>query len=198
MPIKVGMGGLFEPEEGNSGGRWTKFDQNFVGSAAISCAYKLDLMQDYFEVGFIAEKKPFIDQNAKPGFREGLWRFDCGELWLSNPEMGRYVEINLAPNGDWWSCVFTSPRLRDLQTDPPQCITEGYPGKDGWFAKLKISRDEIERCLGSTENLVGNVTLVLDGCDHPDEKLENLHSIVPLGAHDFHRPQDWVPLSNLI
>ena len=28
--------------------------------------------------------------------------------------------------------------------------------------------------------------------------LENLHSIVELGAVDFHRPQDWIPLVELV
>ena len=198
MPIKVAAGGLFDPGEDDSGGRWTQFDHNFVGAASIPCAYKLDLLQDCIEVSFLSQNEPFTDTTVKPGFFEGLWRFDCGELWLANPESGRYIEFNLAPTGDWWTCVFVSPRVRDFETDPPQCVTEGYRNKSAWFAKLKISRTEVERCIGNSENLIGNVTLVLGGCDHPDERLENLHSIVPLGAVDFHRPQDWVPLSNLI
>lgn len=198
MPTRIATDGFYEPE-GEIGGRWSKFDQNFSGASTISCAYKLDLLSDQIEVSFLAEKEPYIGQPLrKPGFNEGLWRYDCGELWLANPETGRYIEFNLAPNGDWWTCVFTTLRKRDLSTSPPQCKTEVHLSKSAWFAKLTVSQEEIERCLGTSENLVGNVTLVLDGCDHPDEKLENLHSAVPLGAHDFHRPQDWVPLSDLI
>ena len=198
MTTRVALGG-FEPNDQESGGRWTQFNLNFVGPALFSSAYKLDLHESFIRIGFITEKDPYILPNDQPpGFREGLWRADCGELWLANPGSVRYLEINLAPNGDWWACVFSSPRTRDFGTEPPQCSTENFVSANAWYVWINLPKAEIERCLGTSENLVGNVTLVLGGCDHPDEKLENLHSIVQLGAHDFHRPQDWVPLSNLI
>jgi hypothetical protein len=163
-------------------------------------AYRLLVTELGLEVAFTAQKVPLIIELTQEGqYFEGLWKADCGELWLACPENGRYIELNLGANGAWWSCAFSSPRVRDLECRPPLCIeikTEALG--QYWQASLTLPWSEIFRCLQSEEAPVGNVTLVLGGCPDVDAPLENLHSAVPLGAVDFHRPQDWVPLSNLI
>lgn len=137
---------------------------------------------------------------AKPNqYFEGLWRGDCGELWLASSESSRYIEVNLAPNGAWWTCVFSSPRIRDINCPSPQCQDlQSEALGQYWQASLTLPWTEIFRCLQSEEPPVANVTIVLGGCPDHDAPHENLHSAVPLGAVDFHRPQDWVPLSDLI
>jgi hypothetical protein len=180
-------------------GAWVPFDASFAGPPKEHAAFKLDIEADFIEVTFFAPGPPFFCLEVGPSdFHEGLWRFDCGELWLCNPENGRYLELNLAPNGAFWSCVFALPRLRDGDIKSPLCLTRSITDMEGWFSTLTISRSEIERSLGTFDGLIGNVTLILGGCPDVDAPLENLHSAVPLGAVDFHRPQDWVPLSNLI
>ena len=180
-------------------GQWVPFESSFAGSPKEHAAYKLDIEEDFFEITFFAPGPQFFCLDVGPSdFHEGLWRYDCGELWLGNPENGRYLELNLAPNGAFWSCVFTLPRLRDSETRSPLCLTRAMTDMEGWFSTITISRTEVERCLGTSENLIGNVTLILCGCPDVDAPLQNLHSMAELGAIDFHRPQDWVPLSNLI
>ncbi len=204
---KIGIAtlvGKFEIESISNGfeamSDWQMFTTSFSGPSNHECAYRLLVAEDGLQVSFLAKKPPLIIDLAQPNqFCEGLWRGDCGELWLASLESSRYIEVNLAPNGAWWTCVFSSPRIRDLDCPPPQSQNlQSESLGQYWQASLVLPWTEVFRCLQSKEAPLANVTLVLGGCDHPDEKLENLHSIVSLGAHDFHRPQDWVPLSNLI
>lgn len=46
-------------------------------------------------------------------FVEGLWEKDVAELFFKSDTSDAYQEINLAPNGDWWSARFTGYRIRD-------------------------------------------------------------------------------------
>jgi hypothetical protein len=48
---------------------------------------------------------------APGNFLAELWRHDVAELFIADPASGRYFEFNLAPNGAWWSCEFTAPRV---------------------------------------------------------------------------------------
>ena len=179
---------------------WKPFRKSFAGNANYDGAYRLLVTELGLEVAFIAQKAPVVIELTQKGqYFEGLWKADCGELWLANLENGRYIEINLGANGAWWSCTFSSPRIRDLDCQPPQCVeikTESI-GRH-WQASIVVPWLEIFRCLQSEDAPMANVTLILGGCPDTNAPLENLHSIVPLGAVDFHRPQDWVPLSNLI
>ena len=179
---------------------WRAFEQSFAGQAVHSGAYRLLVTEAGLQVGFVAKKPPVIIELANLNeFYEGLWRADCGELWLASPVNGRYIEVNLGPNGAWWACVFSSNRIRDLACPPPACtdiLTEALG--QFWQASLVVPWEDIFRCLQSEEAPTAIVTLILNGCPDVDPPLENLHSAVPLGAVDFHRPQDWVPLSNLI
>ncbi len=178
---------------------WQPILKSFAGSCKPFFSYKLNLDEEGIHVFFNGLKPPYFNEKNVPYmFIEGLWKWDCGELWICNAESGRYIELNLSPDGCWWSCVFALPRLRDSEIKPPHCVPDTVFDENAWFANLKISWDEIERCLGSRENLIGNVTLVEGGCPDKNPPLENLHSVVDLGAVDFHRPQDWVPLVDLV
>jgi hypothetical protein len=179
---------------------WRTFPNSFAGPAAYDGAYRLLVTELGLEVSFIAQKVPLmLEMTQKGDYFEGLWRADCGEIWFGCIENGRYIEINLGANGAWWSCAFLSPRVRDLECTPPQCenIKTDLLGRH-WQASMVVPWLEIFRCLQSEDSPVANVTLILGGCPDKNPPLENLHSIVPLGAVDFHRPQDWVPLSDLI
>jgi len=173
------------------------FQENLAGSALKSGQYELVKGGASWRATFQSFEPTFC--SSEEGFVEGLWRFDCGELFLLQPTTGRYLEINLAPNGAWWSCVFSGVRVRDCETLSPQLehITADR-SENGWRASFDLSWREIERCLGSAENLLGNVTLILGGCPDANPPLENLHSIAKLGAVDFHRPHEWLALNELL
>lgn len=178
---------------------WQPILKSFAGPSKPFYGYKLDLNDDEIHVHFSGLKPPYYNKNTIPySFVEGLWRYDCGELWICNPKNGRYIELNLAPNGCWWSCVFALPRLRDGKMQVPRCVPDSTWDEHAWFANMKISWEEVERCIGSRQDLIGNITLVEDGCPDKSPPLENLHSVVDLGAVDFHRPEDWVPLVDLV
>ncbi|MBS1703757.1 MAG: hypothetical protein JST12_18985 [Armatimonadetes bacterium] len=180
-------------------GNWRGFETSFAGPPKAEAAYKIDIDDETIKVSFMSPLPAFYDTPYEPSeFIEGLWRWDCGEFWLFNPATGRYLEFNLSPTGAKWACVFVSPRVRADGTPPPKTRTEAWPGPNGWVATISIRHEEIQRCLGPSDGLRANATIILGGCPDEDPPLENLHSAVPLGAVDFHRPQDWVPLTKLI
>ena len=128
---------------------WRMFQTSFGGLPKAGCAYRILDTNDGLEIGFIAKEPPFIiDLTQHNQFYEGLWRADCGELWLASSESDRYIEINLGPNGAWWTCVFSSARTRDLTCSPPLCteIKSEILG-EFWQASLVVSWPEIFRCL---------------------------------------------------
>ncbi len=178
---------------------WRQFETSFAGPPKHEAAYRIQDDGTGMLVSFMASKTPLeLKMSFLDFIVEGLWRADCGELWLYSPSTGRYIEINVAPNGAWWACVFSAPRLRDEECERPKCDTTRADSKSGWLSTIYVSWDEIRRCLQSTEDLHANVTLILDGCPDVDPPLENLHSAVKLGAVDFHRPHEWVPLADLM
>ena len=174
-----------------------QFHSSFGGPANVEAVCGLAATEDVLLVHFRVQAIPYYNPEFTAGvYREGLWRYDCGELWLASPETGRYIELNLAPNGAWWSMVFRVARQRDLNCAPPACVTESQIREEQWEASLRISWSEINRCLGDKGIPTANVTLVLGGCPDGDVPPENLHSIVDLRGErpDFHRPQDWTRL----
>ena len=78
-----------------------------------------------------------------PGqFQAELWRHDVAELFIADPVSGRYFEFNLAPNGAWWSCEFTAPRVRAEEMDivMPDVATFSDMAPDGaWVAAMAHS-----------------------------------------------------------
>ena len=145
---------------------WHPFLTSFAGKSTFECAYRLLVTAAGLQVSFLAKKPPVVIDLAQPSqYFEGLWRGDCGELWLASSESSRYIEVNLAPNGAWWTCVFSSPRNRDLDCPPPQCQNlQSESLGQYWQSSLTLPWDEIFRCLHSEEPPFANVTIVLDGC----------------------------------
>lgn len=131
---------------------------------------------------------------ARPGrFTPELWKHDVAELFLTDPTSGRYFEFNLAPNGAWWSCEFTGPRVRAEQVEIafPEVATFAELAPDGgWVAALAIPRDLLEARLDFGERTRLNVAFILGS---PEQRFL---SAVDLGggAPDFHRPEKFGPL----
>ncbi|MEY3894733.1 MAG: hypothetical protein RLZZ214_252 [Verrucomicrobiota bacterium] len=139
---------------------------------------------------FIANHRQpaLVHPQARPGaFLPELWQHDVAELFLADPLSGRYFEFNLAPNGAWWSCEFTAPRVRAeaVEIAMPEVATFSELSPDGsWLAAMAIPRDLLEARLdfGPTTRL--NVTMILES---PRQKFL---SALPLGGEvpDFHQP----------
>lgn len=172
------------------------FLRSIGGEAKKRGDYAFNVQDNVIELGFKSYESPYVSDAT--GFHEGLWHFDCGELFLLQPATGRYLEINLAPNGAWWSCVFTDVRQRAADIMPPQVeVWSDSVTEAGWSAGFRLPMVEVERCLGSSKGLSGNITLILGGCPDRQVTLENLHSVAKLGAVDFHQPHEWLTLSDL-
>lgn len=135
-------------------------------------------------------------------FIEGLWTGDCAELFLSNPNTGFYIELNLSPVGSWWFCAFTAPHCRLLECAvPPGVITtasiptsSGAP--DNWSASLTIPLLSLPLELEFDPHFTtGNVTFCLhDNIRRPNKEL--FFSYYKLGDNtltspNFHIPQKW-------
>jgi hypothetical protein len=85
---------------------------------------------------------------ARPGrFTPELWKHDVAELFLTDPTSGRYFEFNLSPNGAWWSCEFTAPRVRAEPVEiafPEVATFAELAPNGGWVAAMAIPRDLLE------------------------------------------------------
>jgi hypothetical protein len=129
-----------------------------------------------------------LHPKARPGlFQAELWQYDVAELFLADPSTGRYFEFNLAPNGAWWSCEFTAPRVRADEVDiaMPDVTTFSELAPDGaWLAAMRIPLDLLQARLdfGATTRM--NVSFILGA---PQAQLI---SATPLpGEPDFHQPE---------
>jgi hypothetical protein len=130
-----------------------------------------------------------LHPQARPGdFQVGLWDYDVAELFIADPVSGRYFEFNLAPNGAWWCCEFTAPRVRAEEIDiaMPEVATFADLAPDGaWVAAMAIPLDLLRARLDFGPRSRVNVTMILG---FPDRQFL---SVAALGGTepDFHQPR---------
>ncbi|GHC54759.1 hypothetical protein [Roseibacillus persicicus] len=124
---------------------------------------------------------------SSPGeFVPELWRYDVAEIFFLEPS-GRYLEINLAPNGAWWARWFGKVRQAESeQPDFQEVVTESKLGADSWEASILLP-DSLFSDIGG---LRFNVTFILNS------PRQTFHSLAKLpGAEpDFHQPDHFLPL----
>lgn len=148
------------------------------------------LAQDGQRLWFIAShtKAAQIHPSARPGkFQAELWKYDVAELFLADPKSGRYFEFNLSPNGAWWSCEFTAPRVRHFKEDfpMPELATFAELAPDGsWTAAMAIPLDILKARIDFSPETKGNVTFILNS---PDQRFLTA-SDLGNGEPDFHLP----------
>lgn len=154
------------------------------------------LVRDPRRLWFIAHhrKAAMLHPQARPGkFQPELWKYDVAELFLADPESGRYFEFNLSPNGAWWSCEFTAPRVRAEETDIPfpETATFADLAADGsWVTAMALPLDLLEARIGFGETTRGNVTFILDS---PDQRFLTA-SVLGECEPDFHLPRSFPAL----
>lgn len=154
------------------------------------------LAKDEERLWFIAGRSApaTIHPQARPGkFQAELWKYDVAELFLGDPKTGRYLELNLAPNGAWWTCEFTGPRQRldEMDRIMPDVETHADLAPDGaWLVAAALPLDILRARIGFGPETVGNVTFILNS---PDQIF--LTAVPPTpGEPDFHRPDAWKTL----
>lgn len=82
-----------------------------------------------------------VHPSSSPGvFQAELWKHDVAEFFLAHPTNGHYLEINLSPNGGWWSCLFRAPLKPLLETNEPapEVTAEATINDDGWDVHLSL------------------------------------------------------------
>ena len=176
---------------------WGELDVSLFGLAKDLNGMLLDapaafsLATDTQHLWFIANhRKPaLVHPQARPGaFQAELWKYDVAELFLSDPVSGRYFEFNLSPNGAWWTCEFTGPRLRADAVDivMPEVATFSELSADGsWLAAMAIPLDLLRARLDFGAETRINVTMILES---PQQRFLSAN---PLGGGepDFHQPE---------
>lgn len=149
------------------------------------------LATDPSHLWFIANHRQpaLLHPKARPGgFQAELWRYDVAELFLAHPASGRYFEFNLAPNGAWWTCEFTAPRVRAevAEIAMPEVATFAELAPDGsWLAAMAIPLDLLRARLDFGPATGANVTMILSS---PEQRFFSAAALGP-GEPDFHQPR---------
>lgn len=135
-----------------------------------------------------------IHPQARPGaFVAELWRHDCAELFLAEPESGRYLEFNLAANGAWWSAEFAAPRQRadDLDIAFPEVGTFAELSPEGgWMCAMAIPLDLLDARIGFGEHSRINVNFITRS---PAQQFLSATKL-PGDEPDFHQPAHFSPV----
>lgn len=175
---------------------WGELDVPLMGLAndmqgvALEAPAAFSLVMDARYLWFMAHHRQpaVVHPKARPGvFQAELWQYDVAELFLADPKSGRYLELNLAPNGAWWSCEFTAPRVRAEEVDVamPEVATFAEMSPDGsWLAAMAIPLDLLQARVGFGEGTRANVTMMLES---PRQRFVSAVDL-GVGVPDFHQP----------
>lgn len=188
-----------QPQPGRLAQHWVQGGQLAV--PALSPLAGLDLRADGMAV-FAAAMKPGpldVFQPKQHEFVAGLWNGNVVELFLGNPDNGRYLEVHLAPTGQWWACVFTAVRVREVETGRPLPlgVVQHHRDKAGrrWQASVQVPASVICQLLGARDfmRLRGNLTAIT----RPITGQPCYFSLAPLSGvkPDFHQPDAWLELT---
>ncbi|MBK1881891.1 hypothetical protein JIN85_05665 [Luteolibacter pohnpeiensis] len=176
--------------------QWGALDVPLFGLAkdwngkTLDAPAAFSLAKDAERLWFVAshQRAAMIHPKARPGrFCTELWKYDVAELWLGHPGSGRYFEFNLAPNGAWWTCEFTAPRVREEEVEiaMPEVATFSELAADGsWVAAMAVPLSLLQARLDFGPDTVANVSFVLES---PNQRLLTATDLGG-GEPDFHRP----------
>lgn len=176
--------------------RWGELDMNLFGieqdwhgeKFAQPITFGLAVDKDY--LWFVAghQQPASILPSAKPGaFQAELWKHDVAEFFLLDPTTGKYLEFNLAPNGAWWSAMFTAPMVRESEEDVPFEGVASYADlapDGGWVAAAAIPLKHLRSELNFGDSSEMNVTFIVNS---PDQKFATAADLGN-GEPDFHQP----------
>ena len=124
-------------------------------------------------------------QSQPSQFTEELWHYDVAEAFFLEPESGRYLEVNLAPNGAWWACWHSGPRIREKQQPAfDSVVAQGESHPDRWQAHIFLPQN----LFSSMKTLRFNITFILNS------PAQTFHSLAKLPGEqpDFHQPDSFL------
>ena len=166
----------------------------------LACHYSLSVAPASGIVFWVAAPRPALEKSLHPapGFVAGLWRTDCAEFFLGNPDNGRYVEFNLGPGGAWWAGGFSAPRVALSEGEwIKERVLTSTAWQDGrWYGRLTVSLPPVAKMLGggNWQDWTANVTFLVGSGER-----QRYFSVadLPGGRPDFHQPDFWPPLARL-
>lgn len=176
--------------------KWGELDVNLFGiendwhgeKFEKPLAFSLAVDKDYLWFVASHQEAALIHPMARPGvFMPELWKYDVAEFFLLNPKTGKYLEFNLAPNGAWWSALFTGPRVRDSEHDKiiPEVATYADMSPDGsWLAAAAIPLYYLRDELGFSDDSMMNVNFIV----HSPEQRYASATDLGGGKPDYHQP----------
>ena len=121
-------------------------------------------------------------------YMEGLWLYDVAEFFVSDPVTGRYLEVNLSPNGAHWACLFDAPRRRLVEINDSGAVSWGRCRQEGWEARVDVPLEWMTEHLHFRAETKLNVTFILDS---PSQRFLSVADLGD-GAPDFHRPDQFL------
>lgn len=178
---------------------WGALDVPLIGlekdwhGAPLQAPAAYALAMDDRRLWFIAHhRRPAqLHPHARPGkFQAELWKHDVAEFFLADPGSGRYFEFNLSPNGAWWTCEFTAPRVRAEEVDivMPEVETFSDMAVDGaWLVAMSVPLDLLRARLNFGPGIRANVTMILESPEQRFVTAADLGGGVP----DYHRPGNY-------
>ena len=185
--------------------KWGDLDIPLFGLATDVAGLKLprpasfSLVEDTRNLWFVAgyQEPAQLHPQARPGkFQKDLWKHDVAELFLADPGSGRYLEFNLSPNGAWWSCEFTAPRIRSDEGEiaMPEVATFSEMAADGaWLAAMAIPLDLLKARIDFGTQSLANVAMILNS---PAQRFLSAGDLGQ-GEPDFHQPARFAEISRM-
>ena len=130
-----------------------------------------------------------VHPGAQPGgFTEELWMYDTAEFFVADADGKQYLEFNLCPNGAWWACVFSAPRVRDAAAGIPLGVrTTGEVTPTGWSCSARIPLSYLRSVDIDINACRLAATCILNS---PDYQFCTTSDDLG-GEPDFHRPHSW-------
>lgn len=176
--------------------RWGELDVALFGVAKdwygealkqpVAFGFAVD--QDYLWFVAAHQQAALVHPLARPGqFQPELWKFDVAEFFIVNPETGRYLEFNLAPNGAWWSAFFTAPRVRENEQDTELEGVATYAElapDGGWTTAAAIPLHVLKNELNFGDATKMNATFIVNSDDQKFLTAADLGN----GEPNFHQP----------
>lgn len=172
---------------------WHALSRDWYG-AVVTPPLRFSLEFPSHRIVFSAERlaPPVCDRTIANGtFKEGLWESEVAELFIREEDGPRYLEINLAPTGAWWWCVFESYRARaTVQPSVPRGLrTTSELSSSRWSASIELPYEEIPIALSNPAQARLNVTGVIRAPETKYLTWVALRSEKP----DFHLADQFIP-----
>jgi len=167
-----------------------KIDHDWFGSSlAQPYQFALSIDSQYLNYRARRQKKAQSHPEAQAGqFQENLWMYDAAEMFIANSDLSRYLEINLSPNGAWWTCCFSAPRVNEEGILPAQgVLTESNISDNGWEACIRIPLTYL-RELGLEPSKCRIAACAI--LNSPEQIFLTTAANIQ-DAPDFHQPENW-------